>query len=65
MKAIVYTLPGCSRCKLEIARLEAEGVEVTERSMHDLREGAYRDLDAIAEASMQGWAAPFTVLVED
>ena len=65
MKAIVYTLPDCPRCKQEIARLEAEGVKVTERSMNDLREGKYGDPDAIADASMQGWAAPLTEMVKD
>ena len=52
MKAIVYTISDCPYCKREIDRLKAEGVKVTERSMNDLREGKYQDLDAIADASL-------------
>jgi len=62
VRGVIYTQSGCNLCCKVRESLKGKGYEVEEREVEDLLSGKYRDMDALAQLSMQNMELPVVVL---
>ncbi len=60
----IWTMSDCPRCEAAKEALRNAGLDYEERSLDALRKGKILDVDAMAEAVMQGGLAPM-IRVDD
>jgi glutaredoxin len=61
----VWSLAHCPRCVEAKTSLRAAGVEVVERDLEAVRNADIRDIDVLAQVSMQNDAAPVLRVVRE